>query len=542
MAAHGVLGAALAAFGVVARCDASPPADVIAPDPGTQPRKISDGGDPATGRPEAAAALRAQADVRRALAVMEHYHAMSLEALRSNAGPDEINRGGLQPPGLDVSAESDGLPESADVHVESKILVIEPPLPTIGVDRPSTEPKCSEPEPKLKPIIKAKPKARLSRVPAAQVFRDLEDGGDICVPYVIVGGGTAAWSAVQAIRKRKPEASVLVVTEEKYYPYNRTPLSKELWSPDACGLFTSEAGTRNAVEYSYAALDAPVASTRPASSDSSDAEFDPPSKGREPNLKPTVSIVRGAAAVDMDLDKKTITLEGGRKVQYEKLLLATGGVPRAPGTVCGALDRNEIRANVSVVRTLNDFRELRDRLGAPGSSVAVIGGGFLGTELAVAMASEGRNVTLLCAEPGVLYKVLPRYLSEFLSRKLSTCGIDVIGSAIVTDARQVHENGQRTALSIGGGLEDTVLTPVDEVVVATGILPRVELAARAGLELDERNGGIVVNDQMMAEADVWAAGDVASFWDRSLGRRRVEHWVWPLLPTSNCGTILTTGT
>jgi apoptosis-inducing factor 1 len=532
MAAHGALGAALAALGVVARCDATPSADAIAADPGTQPQEISSGGSADATKPDAGAAVRAKADVRRALAVMERYQAMSLEALRSNAKTNENTADNPLTQGSNISTESNGLPGSTDMHVESTILVIEPPLPTICADRASTGPKDVEPEPKPQKKIKTKPKVRAPRVPAAQLFRDLEEGGDICVPYVIVGGGTAAWSAVQAIRRRHPEASVLVVTEEKYYPYNRTPLSKDLWSPGAGGLFTSEAGTRNAVEYTYAALDSPVLSSRPARAGSSDVEVEPPAKGHLPIADTKVSIVRGATAVDMDLDKKTITLESGRKIQYEKLLLATGGVPRAPGTVCGALDRDEIRDNISVMRTLNDFRELRDRLGAPGSSVAVIGGGFLGTELAVAMASEGRNVTLLCAEPGVLYKVLPRYLSEFLSRKMSTCGIDVIGSAIITDARAVHENGKRTALSIGGGLEDTVLTPVDKVVVATGILPRVELAVRAGLELDERNGGIVVNDQMMAEADVWAAGDVASFWDRTLGRRRVEHWVWPLLSSS----------
>lgn len=145
-------------------------------------------------------------------------------------------------------------------------------------------------------------------------------------------------------------------------------------------------------------------------------------------------------------------------------------------------------------RTVDDFRELRDKLGGEGSSVAVIGGGFLGTELAVAMAFEGRKVSLLCAEPGVLYKVLPRYLSQFLSRQLGSIGVKVVESAVVTDAQRVE--GAGVALTV----DDRTLEPVEKVVVATGIVPRVELARSAGLEVDADNGGVVVNDQMNAEA------------------------------------------
>lgn len=153
-----------------------------------------------------------------------------------------------------------------------------------------------------KPATSPKRKARLPRVPPEKLFEDFVADGSLCVPHVIVGGGTAAWSAVQAIRKRDASASILLVTEERMYPYNRTSLSKELWAPGSAGLFTSEVGTRGAVEYSYAGVE-----------------------GEDGRAGAPIAIVRGQPVVGLDVDARTVTLADGLVVQYQKLLLVTGG-------------------------------------------------------------------------------------------------------------------------------------------------------------------------------------------------------------------------
>jgi NADPH-dependent 2,4-dienoyl-CoA reductase/sulfur reductase-like enzyme len=488
---------------VSADTPAPPPAPAVPPRRGSEP----------------AAPMSREIDL--AIAIMERYQRMSREALCAN-GPATggESSGGVAGGDSDQVAEAEVRAKSMSDVPSAKVLGVAGAEARAGAgDGESSKDYSSVPsgrsdalaEPVIAPASQpttqapATTKKRIPRVPAEKLFVDFDAVRNSCMHHVIVGGGTAAWSAIQAIRKRDASAAILLVTDEELYPYNRTPLSKELWMPGSAGLFTSEAGTRRAIEYSYAGAG-----------------------GHEAGPVAPISILRGRSVVRLDVDAKTITLSDGGVVQYQKLLLATGGAPRAPGSVCGSLESEGVASSVSVFRTADDFRELREKLGDEGSSVAVIGGGFLGTELAVAMASEGRKVSLLCAEPGVLYKVMPRYLSQFLSRQMATVGVNVVASAVVTDAQQVDGGG--VVLSLGGGVEECSLDPVNKVVVASGIVPRVELAQGAGLEIDQRNGGVVVNDQMNAEASVWVAGDVASFWDRSLGRRRVEHWgtLWSL--------------
>lgn len=485
------IGAALAACGTVSRCEDE---SILAVDSESDSTKADVGRFATT----SGVGQRHNVDISRAIAIMERYHAMSLEALHAN-----VDRGKE----INVRDQEDGKCPRKDPAILEPISIVQ------------GEPKQRD--------VKNTPRPK--NLLPSRMYTDISDGGDLCVPHVIVGGGTAAWSAVQAIRKRDRAARVLVITEEMYYPYNRTPLSKELWAPNAAGLFTSEWGSRNAVEYTYSA-----GSESLPLNDGEAVNVDAENISAQDDHS-LISIIRNAVVADLDIDEKILTLNNGRRVQYEKLLLATGGVPRSAAGVCEALGREGVRDSVSVFRTLDDFRELRSQLDAVSTSVTVIGAGFLGTELSVAMASEGRNVSLLCAEPGVLYRVLPRYLSEFLSRKLASIGIKVIDGMVVTDARRNAADDSRVVLTVGDGMQSQELEPANKVVVAVGIQPRVELASKAGLEIDRDNGGIVVNHQMNCAADIWAAGDVASFWDRTLGRRRVEHWVRCFLP--NCKDI-----
>lgn len=339
-----------------------------------------------------------------------------------------------------------------------------------------------------------------SRTPASDAFEPFDTkavSGPVCKRYVICGGGTAAWAAVDAILKEDSAVAndILLITEEMYLPYNRTMLSKEMWHTVNEGKMLSSTGLRDAVEYAYKYV----------------GDF-------------KVSALRGARVVSVDVDDKAVELADGFKVHYDKLLLATGGVPRAPASVADALTKPGVRERVSVFRTLDDYSRLRDEATGSDAGVVVIGGGFLGTELAIALASVTRNVSLVVAEAGVLYRVLPRYLCEFLARKIDNLGVKVVRSAVVNGAEVEEEKDGSEIVTVQTLSPDASEVRGGHVVVAAGIVPETGLAKDAGLELDDLHGGVVVNDFMMAQPDVFVAGDVASFHDKTLGRRRVEHW------------------
>lgn len=393
--------------------------------------------------------ISSPAEISRARALLDRYYAISAEAVASNAKP---------------SSSSPPLSQSATP----------PPPPPFSAKAP--------------------------RAPATHVFSDLDPSsisGPICKRYVICGGGTAAWAAVEALLQSNSAAAsdILVVSDESFRPYNRTMLSKELWEKDA----PNPAETPDAVEYAYRA---PAITT-----------------GRPP-----VDVLRGARVARLDVEEKSVVVDSAGhslNISYDKLLLATGGTPRPASRVSLALAQPTLASSVWTFRTLADFSALRARLAEkPDAGAVVIGGGFLGAELALAMSEVAQNVSLVVAEAGVLYRVLPRYLCEFLARKIDEAGVKVMTSAVVTGAERTEEG--RVALAVAS--PDGGVVEGGEVVVAIGIDPDVELAKDAGLEVDAVNGGVIVNDFMMAEPDVFAAGDVASFHDRALGRRRVEHW------------------
>jgi len=278
--------------------------------------------------------------------------------------------------------------------------------------------------------------------------------------YVIVGGGMTGDAACRGIRDHDADGSIGLFGAEEHEPYARPPLSKGLWSgKDEASIYRGTAG-----------LGADV---------------------RE-----------GRRIVALDLDAHTATDDTGEAHGYEKLLLATGGTPRQlPGEGGGVL----------YFRTLDDYRHLRG-LAGNGVRVAVIGGGFIGSELAAALSTTGCDVTIVFPEAGIGARLFPAELAAFVNEYYREKGVDVLAGELVSAVAP----GSLTTKS-GRTIE------ADAIVAGLGIVPDTDLAADAGLEVDD---GVVVDEFGRAGGrdDVFAGGDVARFPVAALGgSRRVEH-------------------
>jgi 3-phenylpropionate/trans-cinnamate dioxygenase ferredoxin reductase component len=277
--------------------------------------------------------------------------------------------------------------------------------------------------------------------------------------YLIVGGGMTADSACRGIREHDADGSIVVVGAEPDPPYNRPPLTKGLWAGAAeDSIWRGTAELRVELR-----LGVRIASLHPGSH----------------------------TAVD----------DRGETHAYDRVLLATGGLPRR-----FPFGGDE----VVYFRTVGDYRRVRS-LADQGSRFVVIGGGFIGSELAAALASYGREVALVFPEDWVCARVFPPELATFVTGYYRERGVDVHAS--------------RTVTAVEGGvvrLDDGTELAADGIVAGLGIEPAVELAVDAGLEVAD---GIVVDDRGRARGaeDVFAAGDVARFPLATLGEARVEH-------------------
>lgn len=306
--------------------------------------------------------------------------------------------------------------------------------------------------------------------------------------YVLIGGGTASYSAYKAIRKNDPNADVLIVTEEKYAPYQRPPLSKELWKTKDPNVaqnltFTDWSGKEASVFYE---------------------------DEKSYNNKST-KLIKGATVSDLDVNNQRITLSDGRVFEYDKCLLATGGSPRE------IIGSEKIPGRITTFRNLDDFKRL-DEMSRKNATIVIVGGSFLGTELAYALAQKGGSkVVQVFLEPEVLARNLPRYLSKRIRKVLQASGVKLKPNLNVVG---VEEKSDRVVVKMDNG----EALEADYVITATGIYPNTDLAEKAGLEIDPVNGGVVTNSELEARNNVFVAGDVLSYYDTLLGRRRSEHY------------------
>ncbi|HET6905690.1 MAG TPA: FAD-dependent oxidoreductase [Rhodanobacteraceae bacterium] len=283
--------------------------------------------------------------------------------------------------------------------------------------------------------------------------------------YLILGAGMAASAAAHGIRARDPRGSIGMIGSEAHPPYDRPPLTKDLWN----GKKQPEDIWRDI-------------------------------EGVQATLFP------GRHATALDPHAKSVRDDHGDHYRYGKLLLATGGTPRRIGGLEG--DR------VLYYRVLDDYHVLRDAL-HEGIRIAVIGGGFIGSEIAAALAMNGAKVTQLVAEDAIGARVYPPELARFVTDYYRGKGVDVRCGAMVT-AGSASDEGVTLNLRDGSSVE------AEWVVAGLGITPNVQLAQSAGLRVDN---GVVVDAYLRTSApDIWAAGDVANYPDATLGtRRRVEH-------------------
>ena len=283
--------------------------------------------------------------------------------------------------------------------------------------------------------------------------------------YLIVGGGMTADAAVEGIREVDAEGSIGVVSEEADAPYRRPPLSKGLWKKmklESIGYKTAE----------------------------------------------QADLHTGKTIRTLDPAKKLALTENGEEFGYDKLLLATGGRPRhLPFDAEG----------VNYFRTLADYRRLREET-ERGQRFAVIGGGFIGSEIAAALATNDKQVTMIFPEEAIGALAYPSDLSEHITTYFREKGVEVLTDTLVTG---VEQRGAQFLVKAQGRGDERELE-VDGVVAGLGILPNTELAEQAGIEVEN---GIVVDEYLRtSHPDVFAAGDVAAFTSPALGRRiRVEH-------------------
>jgi NADPH-dependent 2,4-dienoyl-CoA reductase/sulfur reductase-like enzyme len=281
--------------------------------------------------------------------------------------------------------------------------------------------------------------------------------------YLVIGGGMTADAAVHGIREVDADGSICLIGREPHPSYNRPPLSKKLWQGKPLESIWRE----------------------------------PESRG--------VDLRLGREARVLDPRNRCVVDDTGVEFTWERLLLATGGTPRRLPVTS---DR------VIYFRTLDDYRALRN-LADEGERFAVIGGGFIGSEIAAALTMNNRETIMLFPEEGICDRVFPRDISRFLTEYYRQKGVTLLAGEKVAD---VVDRGTRLVVKTAGGRE----IPVDGVVAGVGIEPEVDLARQAGIAL---GNGIIVDEFLRtSDPQIFAAGDVAEFHNPLLGKRmRVEH-------------------
>lgn len=284
--------------------------------------------------------------------------------------------------------------------------------------------------------------------------------------YLIIGGGMVAGYAINAIREEDETSSIGVISSDHDNPYERPALSKKLWIDED---FTVDQ----------------IIITSPEESNT--------------------TFLYETKATAIDKEKQTVTTDAGQTIGYGKLLLATGGEAQ---TIEGPEDKR-----VLPFRTLEDYRTIREYSGE-NQHVIIAGGSYIGTELAANLKLNNTQITLVYPEDVLGEKRFPENLAKEYEQAYRDHEVQLLNKR---KAERYEVNANQIDVYVNDG---TVLHG-DALILGIGITPSLSLAEEAGLDVEE---GIVVDKYFRtSDPHIYAAGDIVSYPDAILGRRRIEH-------------------
>jgi 3-phenylpropionate/trans-cinnamate dioxygenase ferredoxin reductase subunit len=291
---------------------------------------------------------------------------------------------------------------------------------------------------------------------------------------VIVGGGLAAARVATAFREAGGAGPVTMLSADTHPPYNRPPLSK--------GFLRGE-------------IEADATFVEPAAAY---AERD-------------IDLRLGVEVSGVDPRKRTVSLAGGESLSYDRLVLASGALPRALGTPGESLD------GVHTYRTLDDAQAVRAAAGSAASAL-VIGGGFIGMETTASLRRRGLAVTQVDLADELYASLAAPPLSQSLERLYRERGVEVILGDVVAEFR--GSGGKLTGAVTGAGRE----IEAELAIVGVGVQPSTGYLEGSGVELER--GTVLVDERFATNVPaIWAVGDIANFHDPVFGHRRlIQHW------------------
>ncbi|MHC1770344.1 MAG: NAD(P)/FAD-dependent oxidoreductase [Flexilinea sp.] len=286
--------------------------------------------------------------------------------------------------------------------------------------------------------------------------------------YLIIGGGMTAAAAAQGIREIDAKGSIGIISAEDQRPYDRPPLTKKLWLGKSEDIIWRDLPKEN------------------------------------------LDLILGFRVNALDPQRKQVQNEAGHSYRYKKLLLATGGSPRrlpfAP-------------EETLYFRTLEDYHIVREWVGK-GDRIGIIGGGFIGSEIAAALASNGEQIVMVFPEKGIGSRIYPDDLSQFVTQYFVQKGVEVHPGM---EIQAIDRQDNRFVMK---GKDESAIK-VDHIIAGIGLLPNIELAKAAGIMIGspEIGGGILADEYLRTnQSDIYAAGDAASFNNYVLQQKmRVEH-------------------
>lgn len=285
---------------------------------------------------------------------------------------------------------------------------------------------------------------------------------------VVVGASLAGLSAARELRQAGFKGQITIVGEEAERPYDRPPLSKQIITGN---LKPEELALENIEE------------------------------------KLDIEWLLGITAKELDLDNKAIHLEDGNVVEYDGLIIATGARPRViPGA--------DLR-NVYTLRTMADAVGLKKAIDNGARNIVIVGGGFIGAEVAASARSLGMEVNIIEAADAPMQHILGSEVGTTLADLHREKGVAFhLGIGV----EKLLGDDRVTGIRLTNGNE----IPADIVVLSIGVVPNTEWLENSGLEIDN---GIVCDETTLAAPNVVAAGDVARWPNQINGEfRRVEHW------------------